>query len=452
MSGISFYPATRDTQQPFFDFQKNTKILFHQKIPSTGFIPLLKDAPDMKKLKIKKFEDKTFLPNSVIRFFKTKYPGKLTHITIHTPDSKDNTHHYSKLMNVLSSAQLRCLKIDDDVLGDSPLSSEVLTQFMVHSPNLKEIAIHLKSRFSKEMTIPFNLCPHLEKVSLSLCPEMTEETFEELLKCEKLHTLTILNGWDKRGELRRRLVQPNQLSLKHLVSRMSPLFTTDYELHAITKQQPQLEVIGQNFSINEITDLGLNLLGYNCPNLTSFSFNFRNITEGGFIEFVKKVPNLQKLTIYEGTHFDMGTFQKLGKHCPNLKSIELMDEEDWCETKLAAIALYIKNLKFIKINGKVKLNTIKTCVKEAKKLKAFKLNFDEVYYKKEVEEEFPHLNWNPDPGYSKSIQLDPLKNRKKISPPPLSEDQLKAFLSEAIEYERWDDVQTYSLALETRVE
>lgn len=415
----------------------------------------LERAPNIKNLTVVKLRNsEVFLLKPIIDLFKKHYPKNLTSLTLHTPSPEWNNPSkaeadqlYKNLMNNLANPQLTTLTIDDETIGSSALNSEILSDFFSKSPNLQTIVIRLKKEI-ENLTIPFNLCPNLEQITLEKGHGVTKETFCSLKKCKKLHTLVLENLWET-GKLIKFLIEPHGLDLRVLDFKDSSALSSDYVLFMITKQLPNLEVFGQTRFItdtNQITDEGLALLGHNCPKLTKFSFCFENITDTGFAEFVQRVHNLQRLETSQAYHLGGNSLVELAKNCPQLKSLELVHWKEITESGLLALAKHCPQLEHIEISccHHVSLKGVEKLIQNAPQLKMIRWwssgSSEEKKEIRHLEKRYPHLNWNPSYEHGSFIPLDPPKRTKTEEMPAFSKGLLDNFLLESVRFERLEDI------------
>ncbi|MEC7838801.1 MAG: hypothetical protein VX777_02030 [Chlamydiota bacterium] len=425
------------------------------KINPLIFALSLNKTPNIKKLNITKLNiAESSLLEPVMNLFKEHYPKNLVSITVNTPVEGfgewnreiERQQRYRELMESLAHSQLTGLKINDDVLYPSPLDYDVFSDFFLKSPNLQTIEISLKERVI-DLTIPFDLCRNLEKITLRHCHGITEETFNLLKTCKKLHSLQVEDFWET-NHLINFLIKPHGLNLKVLDFGNSTALSSDYELFMIIKQLPNLEVFGQTrfFSNhNRITDEGLALLAQSCPKLTSFSFCFENITDNGFAVFTKKASNLQRLSTSNVSHLGEASLLQLAKNCPQLKSLELTGWKEISESALLALAKGCPQLEHLEISycHNVSIESIEKFVQTASRLKSILIYPDSDFKKEEIKhlkQSYQHLNWNPDYRTGNSIKIDPPQEIINQETPIFSQKLLDKFLLESVRHKRIEDI------------
>lgn len=419
------------------------------------FASSLQKTPNIKNLIIVQLEGaEALLLRPTVDLFKEHYPKNLTSVSVNTPYIELGNDHlkaeidqlYSNLMSNLANPQLTSLTIDDKTIGSSSLNSEVFSKFFANSPNLRAIRIRLKNKI-KKLTIPFNLCPNLERITISKCQGITKETFQSLRNCKKLHTLIFEDAWETK-KLMKFLIDPHGLDLRVLDLGSTTLLSTDYELFMITKQLPNLEVFRQTHFVahqNQITDEGLALLGSNCPKLTSFSFCFRRITDTGFTGFVQRVNNLQKLRTSQAYHLGENSLVELAKNCPQLKSLELVHWKEVTESGLLALAKNCPQLEHIEISccKNVSLEGVEKFIQNAPRLKTIKVWLPDSSKDEDIKlltKRYPHLNWHPSYKHEDSIPLDPPKSTNIEVTSSFSKKLLDKFLLESTRHARLEDI------------
>lgn len=419
------------------------------------FANSLEKTPNIRKLNIFKLKGKdALLLEPIVNLFKERYPKKLTNVTVHTPNVEHRKKHlkdeidqlYKNLMNNLANSHLTVLTIDDEIIGTSPLNSKILSDFFTKSTNLQTIEVCLKNEI-KNLTIPFNLCPNLEQVTLENCHGITSETFQSLKDCKKLHTL-ILKDFREIEKLIEFLFESHDLNLHVLDFGNSTVLSSDYELYMIIKQLPDLEIFGQTHFLahqNQITDEGLAFLGIYCPKLTSLSFCLEHITDSGFAKFVKRVKNLQKLIAIHANNLGEDSLVALAKNCPQLKSLELVHWNEITEPGLIALAEHCPQLEHLEISccDNVSLDGVEKFIQNAYQLKTINVWLPDSSKEKEIsllKKGYSHLDWTSTNRRLKPIQLDPPKIIEAEEIDGIPKELLNKFLLESVRYERVEDI------------
>ena len=424
------------------------------------FADSLAKTPNITVLKLTELRGaEALLLRAIATVFKHAYPKNLTQLIVHTPDyrkgmgasrSREEVHQlYNALMTDFGNPQLLTATINDDTISDSPLSTELLGVFFKKSPNLQSLCFRLKDE-NKDLTIPFQLCPNLEQLTLAQGRGLSQATFDSLKGCKKLNTLVCDELWETR-KLLAFLMTTHGLDLKVLDLDRSTMLSTDYELFMMSKQLPNLEVFSQTHFYthqNKLTDEGLALFARNCPKLTTLRFCFENTSEEGFAAFVQRTPNLQKLETNQAYHLGENALIALAKSCPRLKTLKLVHWKELTEKGLCALAENCPDLEFLNISccKNVSLKGIEEFVKRAPNLKAIHVwlpGEDKNEGIKKLEQAYAHLDWSESTSYhySEKVPCGPATETSAASAgTTFSPSLLNQFLLEASRHGRLDDV------------
>lgn len=373
-------------------------------------------APNIQGLEIRFLKDAdALLLQPLVQLFKEHYPKNLSEVSLFIPGTvfkeqlqKEVSLLSSDIMFALASPQLTFASLNEGYPKSSRLTSESLTTFFTRSPNLRQLSLHFECE-GIELTVPFQLCQNLEELTLKNCRGISQQSFENLKKCKKLHTLKIKDGdWEKS---RKFLMGQHGLDLR-ILELQNDLIHSDYQLYATTRRLSNLEVLrldNTSSFANRITDAGLSLLADNCPKLISFILGcFEKITEDGFVAFIKKARNLQKLKT--SMAYQLSEKALVGLTASRLKVLSLVHWWSLTENGLRALAANCPNLEFLEIHccDRCPPEAVVAFVKSAQKLRAVDIALSEQLRVKipVLTTAFPHINWHPKFQFDDDIPLD----------------------------------------------
>jgi hypothetical protein len=100
---------------------------------------------------------------------------------------------------------------------------------------------------------------------------------------------------------------------------------TDEDLNSLLEKLPDLEVFSLDLALHHanISDAVLDSLGKKCPKLKKVHFGHINcdFTQKGILELIKKMPNIESLTIpcYEENYDEL--LITIAEHCPHLREL-----------------------------------------------------------------------------------------------------------------------------------
>lgn len=247
---------------------------------------------------------------------------------------------------------LEIVKIKSDHIG-SLLTRTEIQPMLDNTPNLKSF-MYNGFQSDQSVDLSFENLTQLTKVKLRHWIG-SFSTIDSLKHCQKLKELIIDHESWSQVELRRYpskeikaiLTKNHSWDLKRLELKQI-IIKTDDELHAITRQLQNLEILHLD-ELHGISDDGMETLGKNCQHLKILKFSNKDLTNHGLALLAENIPDLEIISFQRAHKITEEGVASIAHSCHNLRFVSITHSKQIKKSGFDALSVNCPLLKAIRL-------------------------------------------------------------------------------------------------------